>query len=83
VSKIIVKHNGTPIAEVSFDISVFGNISARQAVQLMASAPMTLEVTEADKVEFITATNFACGILQLLRSEKTRCELPNTSATPG
>jgi hypothetical protein len=81
--KIVIKHEGTPIAEVSVDARIFENISAPQAVRLMAEGHVSLEVTEEDKTVFINSTSFACVVVQLLQGEKIRCVPPSTSATPG
>lgn len=81
MQKIIIKHNDIPIAEVSVDASVFGNMSVPQAVRLMAEGHVSLEVQ--DKQIFMNTVNFACVVMQLLQSEKIRCVPPSTSATPG
>lgn len=80
--KVIIRSEGVPIAEVSFDLRLFENISRLEAIRKMAGADVSLEVEEAHKVEFNNATLFAAGILQLLRAN-TPCVSPNTSATPA
>ena len=79
--KIIVNHEGTPIAEVSVDLRIFENISTLQVVRLVSDGRVSLEVTEETKKTFIDSTNFALLVLMLLQGEK--CVPPSTSATPA
>lgn len=79
--KIILKSEGVPIAEVSFDLKLFENMSRLEVIRKMAGADVSLEAEEAANVDFTNATLFACGILQLLRAN-TPCVFRNTSATP-
>lgn len=83
MTKVVLKENGVPIAEVSFDLRLFENMKRLDVLRKMAVGNVSLEVGEAAKVEFNEATLFACGILQLLKNENVKCESPNTSATPG
>jgi hypothetical protein len=83
VTKVIVKHEGVQIAELSVEVRVSENMHPREAVQLIAGGHVSLEVTEETKQVFINSTNFACVVLQALQDERVRCVPPSTSATPG